>query len=194
MKSLFKKIFGQSEVQQPTADESDSHVRRSPQLLDERFASNFVGNGGRFLYCEDRRRALEYFQRIAVENGWQSFNCPERDLGAWLQTLKLSSQYARAVEANLMYCECMVACQGSIILSSHQTFGKKLTDLPDNYVIIGKVDQLVDSVSDALRYIKAHKSGNIPSGITSITGRGAPQAIGTPTSLLKNVYLLLLEN
>lgn len=196
MKSVFKKLFGQGETPKQAQGSGDEPLDfgSEPKPLDERFASNFTSNGGCFLYCENQQKALEYFKRILAENSWASFNCPERDLATWLSTLNLSPRNSGDAEANLMYCECMVARKGSVVLSSHQTFGKKLSDLPDNYVIVGKVDQLVDTVSDGLRFIKAHKSGNIPSGITSITGKKAGQAISEDLSIPKNIYLLLIEN
>ena len=187
MKSILRKIFGRAQVEKQSGCKAD-------KPLDERFASRFTENGGRFLYCENRQKALTYFQNIRLACNWTHFNCPARDLASWLKTLGLSPQNPRVAEANLMYCECMVASKGSIILSSHQTFGKRLAELSDNYVIVGKVDQIVNSISDGLRLIKSRKSGNIPSNITSITGRDVGQELGENLGVPKNIYLLLVEN
>ena len=187
MKSILRKIFGQAQ-----AEETSGCKGNKP--LDERFASHFTAHGGRFLYCENRRKALAYFQNIRLENNWTHFNCPDRDLASWLKTLGLSPRDSRVAEANLMHCECMVARKGSILLSSHQTLGKRLTELSDNYVIVGKVDQIVDSISDGLCFIKSRKSGNIPSNITAINGKRVGRELDEDLGVPKNIYLLLVEN
>ena len=83
----------------------------------------------------------------------------------------------------------MVAFDGSIMLSSKQTKGRKQEDLPNNIIIYAKPNQFTVNINEALQklnsrkdkaYIRQHLSVDVTSQCRCF-------------SASKNIYLLLVE-
>ena len=108
------------------------------------------------------------------------------------------SQKTGINSAFISNCEALIAHDGSILISSNQLKGRKLSNLPYDFIILAKVKDLLEDRSDGLRSINLRYSKDIPSGITTIKG---PKTVTGSNNILdsgsintsKNIYLLLVE-
>ena len=84
---------------------------------------------------------------------------------------------------------------GSILISSNQIHEKKLSDFPDNFIILSETTKLKNTISEGLSEIKS-KSRSIPTNITTIKNfRNSKENNNFLSygSSSKNLYLILLE-
>ena len=64
--SFLDKIFGNKKVKQDTPETEGSKYMPKQQIpIDELFASNFINNGGKFIYCGSFEEVLENFNNIS---------------------------------------------------------------------------------------------------------------------------------
>ncbi|WP_235802698.1 hypothetical protein [Vaginella massiliensis] len=161
--------------------------------VDELFASNFNAGGGHFLYCSDRSEMLENLQAIVKHERIHNLVCIDDSLQEILEKLNISYQISPTPEVkfSLLNCEYLIGYDGSIMLSSDQTGGRKIDDFPDNFIIYATPYQLVNNVSEALQNIRLAKKESLPNNITCIRGKNMHDFSAIPNA--KNIYLLLVE-
>lgn len=204
MKELFKKIFGgkakKEKDQDPISDMQTELFPKEVNLLtDELFAKNFTENGGRFIYCVNEIELLESLKLIFEENQWDELLSFDNDNDALLKRIGLPfSKINGTNSAFISKCEGLLADNGSVLISSNQTKGRKLIELPYDFIIIASVNDLVKDRSEGLSRINKYYSKNMPSNITTIKG---PKTVTGTNNILdtgsvntsKNIYLLLTE-
>ncbi len=201
--SLFRRIFSSKSKSDQKSKEraDDDRSKYMPEIdlpIDESFMINFKRNGGKFLYCDTENEVLDSFDKILMENDWY-----ERDVYCFDDTLEtkfsgFNLNYVRSSSASFFFgtCEYLIADSGAILVSSNQLKEKKLTELPDNFIIIAATSQLVKSIGEGLKGIKSKNKNAIPSNITTIKNF-EPQKekdFLSYGSSSKNLYLLLLED
>ena len=201
--SLFRKFFGlKSDKTDTKLNPSEQRGMYMPEVklpIDEKFTVNFKNNGGKFLYCDNLSEVFLNLQHILDENGWGSKKAlvldkklEEKFKNSNLNSTKVLSEatYFLSTWENL------IANDGSLLISSNQIFEKKLPELPINLIIFGTTSQIVDSISEGLRGIKAKKSKKIPTNITTIRHFKFQddKDFLNYGSNAKNLYLLLLED
>lgn len=206
MINIFKKIFGKKE----TEDSQEDKIKSIPLEnfasekikleLDELFASNFTENGGKFIYCIDDIEVYETISEIYKENNWDNFLMLD---DSFKQTLNRANiPFSKETNTNSAFftgCEALIAENGSILISSNQTKGISLADLPYDFIILAHTKELLKDRSDGLTSINLKHKSNIPSGITTIKG---PNTITGTDNILdsgsintsKNIYLVLIES
>jgi len=157
------------------------------------FARKFSFCGGRFLYCESSEQALNFLKEIIKENSIERFWCPDTRLQIYLRSLSTAFDKTPEKEYfNLIFCEYLIAKDGSVMLSSDQMGGWKLFELSSHFIILASSRQIVSTIDDALRRIKAFKGNRIPTNITTI--RGNEPGVFYSESQKKNIYLLLTDD
>lgn len=166
--------------------------------IDEKFTANFINNGGKFLYSVGERDLKENFRKILLENDWgDEVCCFESNLKSLFNGFGLVFSNNLKAPVCLLSCEFLVANTGSILLSSNQIGEKRLSDLPYNFIVLGRTSQLVHTPSDGLRIINNRKQG-IPTNITTIKNFSKnidkDEYFMNYGSVSKNLYLLLLED
>lgn len=165
---------------------------QSNDPIDVLFAKNFNSGGGQFFYCENEQEALENLKEIIDNEQIDEIICFEDKLRSFLNRLNVrQTTYTNKADFSFIECEYLVAYDGAIMLSSHQTAGRKLTEFPDNFIIYAKPKQLVSNISEALQRLKSCKGENLPSNITSIRGKNMHNFDSSPNA--KNIFLLLVE-
>ncbi|MEN8138210.1 MAG: LUD domain-containing protein [Bacteroidota bacterium] len=205
MKSFLKKILGIKDQEQVSEEKKEINpdeniVEKKEQLpLDEKFAESFTKTGGRFIYCFDEQEVLEAIKNIIIENGWNEILSFDSSIDQLLDRAGIPhSNNTKGDSAFFTSCEALIAKDGSILISSNQTKGRKLSNLPYDFMVIAHVKDLLEDRSDGLRSINLRWHGNIPSGITTIKG---PKTVTGTNNILdsgsintsKNIYLLLVE-
>lgn len=202
LKEFFNKIFGKIYPKEITEKETTATDFSNNPTMDKtikenedretRFVRLYNETGGKFLYSEKESELLSYLKEITHENKVDSFWCSNPDLQKYLNRLNI--EYTTVPnpknQINLINCEYLIAFNGSVMISSHQTDNRKLYEMSDTFIVIAYPDQIVDNISDGLRKIKDVKRNNIPTNITTIKGLKHDSMQQTNS---KNIYLLLIE-
>ncbi len=201
--SLFRRLFfSKSKSDQKSKERHvEDRSKYMPEIdlpIDESFMMNFKRNGGKFLYCDQDEEVLDSFDKILLENDWYEKNVCCFDIGLEHKFSGFNLNFVKQSSASFFFatCEYLIADSGAILVSSNQLREKKLTELPDNFVILASTSQLVKSIGEGLKGIKNKNRNSIPSNITTIKDF-EPQKekdFLSYGSSSKNLYLLLLED
>lgn len=198
--NLFKRIFGKRDKPEAKiTSQSSDRSKFMPDVklpVDEMFMKNFTQNGGKFIYCEDNQELFENFQNILEENQWSN-----EDLTGFnkslLQLFKIKKTEVKnkKAQAFILDCEFLIGSTGAVLISSNQIGEKRLTELPENFILYAKTSQLTELIGDGLQLIKK-KHKKIPNNITTIKKFDINKeddfmTYGSPS---KNLYLLLIED
>lgn len=189
--SKLKELF-QTEAENDQEEIDLSYAKPIP--LDEKFVNYFVQAKGHFLYCENESELLLNLKFIKKEEHISRFVCFDEKLQNYLNAIGANyiNYPSATVDFSFLYCESLIAHNGSIMLSSEMTGGRKLSDLPDNFIICAYYNQIVEQLGEGLQKILSRrKNKNMPSGITSIGGIDANPMENEP--IKKTIYLLLLD-
>lgn len=193
MSNLWNRL---KELFQPEDEDDDQDIDLSYPAelpLDEKFAKFFSEAGGHFLYCENQQAALVYLKQIIEQEQISRFICFDDALQKMLNTVGANfiNYPSATADFNLVHCESLISYNGSIMLSSDKTGGRKIAELPDSYIVLAYHKQIVDNLSEAMQILNRTKTNNLPSGITSIGGVDANPMNGKIST--KNIYLLIVE-
>ncbi|GAA4111958.1 hypothetical protein GCM10022393_10040 [Aquimarina addita] len=201
--SLFRRLFSSKSKSDQKSKErhSDDRSKYMPEInlpVDESFMINFKRNGGKFLYCDTDEEILDSFDKILLENDWYEKDVCCFDIGLEHKFSGFNLTYIKNNSASffLATCEYLIADSGSILISSNQLREKKLTELPDSFIILAGTSQIVSNIGEGLKGIKEKNKNSIPSNITTIKNF-EPQKekdFLSYGSTSKNLYLLLLED
>lgn len=168
--------------------------------VDELFMTNFMANGGKFIYCETAEEMKESFENILQENDWFEREALtfEKPLCHLLRENNLEYLEPKKPILILSTCEGLVAEDGSILFSSKQLLQFKSGELPKNMIVIGRTSQILRTKSEGLSNIKHKYQGEIPTNITTLkhfkqNNQEADDFLQYGL-IAKNLYLLLLED
>jgi len=77
------------------------------------------------------------------------------------------------VDLGVTVCDCLVACTGSVVLTTQTGFGRTLSVLPPAHLVVARRSQLVAHLADAYHLLQSRYGramGGWPSMMTIITG------------------------
>ncbi|MBS7333217.1 hypothetical protein [Faecalibacter bovis] len=163
--------------------------------LDELFATNFNAGGGHFLYCGNENEALHNLDQIIKYENASKVICVDPNLQTKLEKIGVPNTLnpnELPQGFSFLNCEFLCAYDGSIMISAHQTAGRKVEEFPLNFIIWAKPKQFALNLSDALQKLKSLKKDNLPSNITCIRGKDMHSFSSIPNA--KNIYLLLVDD
>lgn len=153
---------------------SEQFLAREGEHIEVIFAENFTKGKGDFFYCpslEDFLADLTTFlQKKEI-----------KELFAWDDYLQKLLQVARIdfnaddenlprIDASLTLCELLVARTGSILISSQQAAGRRLSIYPQIHIVLAFTSQLVNHIKEALQIIHEKYSNQAPSLLTLLSG------------------------
>jgi L-lactate utilization protein LutB len=169
------------------------------EAVDLGFVKKFTSSGGKFLYCEDESEAYHFLSQIMHESGLQKVFCTDPNLTSILRKAEISvnSEDWQNSDAFCTSCEYLVSFNGGIMISGHQLRGKKLEDLPETFITIGRTSQITDNLRSALAGIRVNYKNDLPSQITTIKGPKKVAEVDESDQgniCNKEIYLLLLED
>ncbi|BDB54982.1 MAG: hypothetical protein RLZZ529_1190 [Bacteroidota bacterium] len=198
--SLFKKFF--SSYKPASDDDKDSEQSQFlPEVsmaVDEEFIYHFKKNGGKFIYCENKKEIGEQFENILEENDWfeNEVLCFDPTLFELLEENKLPYEKPTNPTFLLASCENLIAEEGSILFSSKQIKQLKPFELPVNIIVVATTSQILRAKSDGLSAIKKKYERDYPTNITTIKyfEKAKEEDFTQYGSSAKNLYLLLLED
>lgn len=130
------------------------------------FAQNFTRRGGKFVYCEDAQSTAFYFLQILQENGWTKKDVIGQN-NILSSFFKIEENHPNP-QALVIHCENLIANKGAILICNRQIQEKKLSDLPQNLIIIATSNDFRNDVSEAMSEINQKYKNNLPSNITTL--------------------------
>lgn len=199
----FMDILSGRPTVKPEALSADRQVIEFPKEendpTDLSFVRKFTDSGGKFLYCEDEGEAYQYLRQIMDESGIHRVYCRDQNLISILRKAQIDvdEEQWTATEAFCTSCEYLVSFNGGIMISANQLHGKKLEDLPETFITIGRTSQITDNLRSALAGIRLRYQNNLPSQITTIKGPKKVENLEENDQgkvCNKEIYLLLLED
>lgn len=198
--SLFRKLFSSSNPasEEDKENEQSQFLPEVTMAVDEAFIYHFKKNGGKFIYCENKKEVSEQFENILEENDWfeKEVICFDTTLFHLLDENKLPYIKPDHPAFLLTSCENLIAEDGSILFSSNQIKQFKFNELPASIVVIATTSQIIRAKSDGLSAIKKKYEKNYPTNITTIKyfEKAREEDFTQYGSAAKNLYLLLLED
>ncbi len=182
----------------PTEQSANSFAPADSEPTDLSFVKKFTSSGGKFLYCEDESEAYNYIRMIMEESGLHQVYCRDANLISILRKagVEVNDNLANS-DSFCSDCEYLVSFNGGIMISANQLQGKKLDELPETFITIGRTSQITDNLRSALAGIRIKYQNNLPSQITTIKGPKKVEEIeenDLAKICNKEIYLLLLED
>lgn len=143
----------------------------SPDVI---FAQEFTRIGGMYVYCENEKELVTSLSVILEDFPEKELFCQETTIGEYL--VKAGVPFSSGQEdlpgckIGITGCEALVARLGSILLSSAQTGGRRISIYPESHIVIGFASQLMPDLQQAMAYIKRKYEPDYPSLLSFITG------------------------
>lgn len=165
------------------------------------FAQRFTDNGGKFVFCEDKKDFIENLKFLMSENKWKDLYSTNEDVSTLLKqndiTTNNTSQALSNVNVALTTCENLIARNGSILITNFQFNDPKEIINPSIHLVIAYTSQIIDESRDALKLIKQKYTEQFPTLITFIGGPSKTADIEGVTVIgaqgPSEVYLFLLD-
>ncbi len=137
------------------------------QDLDIRFATKFIEAGGKFVFCETMKDAIENLRMLKEDNNWAHVFCWENEIkDAFCDSNFQKGLIGYTIEnsdAAVSLCESLAADTGTIILNPKQASRRRLSCFPKTHIIITDVAHLSAVEADALDRFKQMNKGELPS-------------------------------
>ena len=125
--SFFNNFFKKDNSKKVNKPKQSKFLPPKKAVIEERFISKFVNNGGKFLYCETYSEIRYNFDQILSENGWL-----EHDVlllnNNLIKDYELQIKHSSNLDNSKCFitdCENLIASDGSILISSNQILEKK---------------------------------------------------------------------
>jgi L-lactate dehydrogenase complex protein LldG len=135
--------------------------------LDIRFATKFIAAGGKFVFCESIKEAIENLKILKMENDWSHVFCWENEIkDAFCESNFQKGSIGFTIEnsdAAISLCECLVAEDGTILLNPKQASRRRLPCFPKTHIIITDLAHVASTEADALHHFKQMHKGELPS-------------------------------
>ena len=161
---LFDQFFGKKKIEKNKKDSQYLPEKKEPVHIE--FAQNFVARGGKFVYCERPQETHYYFQQILKENGWTQQNVIAQNhvLSSFFQL----DEDTPTPKAMLLHCEYLIANKGAILICNRQIQDQKLSELPENLIIVASTNAFKSDVSEAMTAINQKYKNQLPTNITTL--------------------------
>ena len=161
---FFDQFFGSKKPKQSA--EKSKYLPKEAESKEVLFAKKFIERGGKFIYCEDATATFSYFNQIIEENGWTADEIESNSpvLSSFFNLIPSEKK----PKALVLHCEYLVANKGAVLICNRQIQEKKLSELPENLIIIAKTNDFKNDVSEAMTSINKKYKNNLPSNITTL--------------------------
>ena len=161
---LFNQFFGKNKPKKEQDKSQYLPDENNPKEIE--FAHKFTNRGGKFIYCENSASTQFYFEQILKENGWSKEDViGQNNVLSTFFKLDENLSHPRAM---VLHCEYLIANKGAILICDRQIQEKKLSNLPENLIIIATSNDFKNDVSEAMSAINQKYKNNLPSSITTL--------------------------
>ncbi|GAB3201607.1 L-lactate dehydrogenase complex protein LldG [Pontibacter aydingkolensis] len=160
----------------PTPDfTSPLHPPIALEDLSVVFAENFIKNAGVFIYCDNEEAFFDQLFIYKKEQNLQHLYVWESNLQnalhhAGIEFYSDQDNFVRDAEASLTTCESLITRTGSVLVSSANAGGRRLSIYPPTHMVVAKASQLVPDIKDGLQRIRDKYKENFPSMVSMVSG------------------------
>jgi L-lactate dehydrogenase complex protein LldG len=173
LKKIRKALLEKRDNPYPNLEEQPLYPP-SDELLEVQFAEEFVAAAGQFMFCEDELQFIESLVNLAQERKWHKIYCWEPALQELMDKYDYpyytTDKNFEQAEAGFTLCEALIARNGSIMLSSGNMAGRRLSIYPPVHIVLAYASQLVPDLKDAFKLLKERYGNRLPSMVTTVTG------------------------
>jgi L-lactate dehydrogenase complex protein LldG len=202
LKKIRKALLNKSTKELGDVNSEADVFFNTEEPLEIKFAQNFTGASGKFIFCENEQELIENIQFIANDSKLKNIFCVEPKIKEWLQLANLafndSEKDFLQADIGITFCECLAARTGSIIISSKQVSGRRLPFFANTHIVIAFTSQIVNTIKEGLNFVRNNYNNQLPSMITTITGPS--QTADIEKTLIqgahgpKDVFVFLLDD
>ena len=172
-----------------------------PEHMAVGFVETFKKNNGEFYYCEDEAEMLVQLKWLVQQKNLRNIFVWEPPLIELIAPsgIAFATDDARLlqVDAGITLCECLIARTGSVLVSSRQAAGRRLTIYPHIHIVVAYLSQLLPDIKDGLELMQQRYGTQLPSMISMIAGPSRTADIEKTLVLgahgPKELILLLVE-
>ncbi|WP_192823514.1 LUD domain-containing protein [Rufibacter sp. LB8] len=159
----------------PTPDFSTSVYGPLLEDLSVQFAETFIRNAGVFVYCEHEEDFFDQLFTFKQERGLDNLYVWEPALKKILHAAGINfngteENFIGHAEAALTTCEALVARTGSILVSSANASGRRLSVYPAMHLVVAKLSQMVPDIKQGLEFVQKKYDKRLPSMISLVSG------------------------
>lgn len=201
LKKVRQALLEKQEHPHPEFEDSPLY-KDEEESLDVTFASAFTAVSGKFIYCDGEIAIIENLIALVEELGiskiyaWES--AVQTLLGQYGFPIIMNDTHFLEAEVGITSCEALIARNGSILLSSANTSGRRLSVYPPIHIVFAKSSQLVMDIKHGMALIKERYGMQLPSMISTITGPSRTADIEKRLVLgahgPKELYVFMLED
>ncbi|MBF8961664.1 LUD domain-containing protein [Pontibacter sp. FD36] len=139
------------------------------------FAQAFIANSGLFVYCEDEEDFFDQLFNLKREQQIEYLHVWEPNLQnilyqAGIDFTSSEEDFIQKAQASLTTCEALITRTGSILVSSGNAGGRRLSIYPETHMVVAKASQLVPDIKDGLQRVRDKYKENFPSMVSLVSG------------------------
>jgi len=138
------------------------------------FAESFTARKGVFFYSESSQEFLTQIQGFIKERGFKNIHIWEKELAEDLRNVDFkfstSDRNFLEVDCGITLCECLITRTGSMVMTSKQLAGRRLSIFPPVHIVVATTFQLLPDVKDGLAFVQKKYGDKFPSMISLVTG------------------------
>jgi L-lactate dehydrogenase complex protein LldG len=161
-----------SEKEVATPDFSQSIYPEMENSYDT-FCSQFVSTKAQLFICKHEAQFHNEFLQLATSRNWQHILAFEPEILNQFHNgvnFKNTDEQIHLCDASLTTCECLIARTGSMLVSSKQLAGRRLTVYPPVHVVVAYTSQIKKDISDGISYVQQKYAPKFPSMLSLVTG------------------------
>ena len=138
------------------------------------FAESFTARKGVFFYAESQKEFFDQLQGFIRERGFKNIHIWEKELVEDLKGLNFSfsttDRNFLKVDCGITLCECLITRTGSMLMTSRQLAGRRLSIFPPVHIVVATTFQLLPDIKDGLAFVQKKYGDKLPSMISLVTG------------------------
>src|SRR5690606_17784392 len=170
--------------------------------LEIEFAKQFSAASGKFVFCEDEIDLIESLLVLAEKESLRKMYAWEPKLQELLKTYgfpfySTDTDFEKA-DAGLTLCECLIARNGSILISNGSEAGRRLAIYPHIHIVVAYTSQLLGDIKEGFEFLKTKYPDQLPTMINLITGPSRTADIEKTLVLgahgPRDLYVFLLDD
>ncbi len=159
----------------PTPDFSSRLHQEPSEDQSIEFAQAFIRNSGLFVYCENEEDFFDQLYALKREQNIQHLHVWEPNVQrilhhAGIEFTSTEEDFLQKAQASLTTCEALITRTGSILVSSANAGGRRLSIYPETHMVVAKASQLVPDIKDGLQHIRNKYQDNFPSMVSLVSG------------------------
>jgi len=173
LKKIRQALLQKRENPHPDFEDSQLYVDEL-NPLDITFAGELLAAGGEFVYCDGEIAVIENLIILVEKLKVSKIHVWEPAIQSLLNHYGFpflqSDEDLMNAEVGITSCECLIARNGSVLVSNANASGRRLSIYPPIHIVIAKASQLVMDLKHGMSLLKNHFGSSLPSMITVITG------------------------